>query len=81
MDDDAIKQMFDGLEDQVNAERLQRQGAFAVTAAKITGLVFTEAVASGVPASLAQEMATDSWMALMGFEALTVAAENEDGES
>lgn len=70
MDEEAIKGLFDGLEDQITADRLQKQGAYAVTAAKITGLVFTEAVITGVPADLAKEMAQDSWMSIMGFQGL-----------
>lgn len=75
MDDEAVKAMFDGLEDQITGDRLQKQGAFAVVAAKISGLVYTEAVVTGVPAELAKDMCQDTWMSIMGFQALEDAPE------
>ncbi|MFI5865875.1 hypothetical protein [Streptomyces sp. NPDC051546] len=70
MEENAFEELVNGIEEQMNSERLQKQGAHAVTAAKISGLVFTEAVATGVPAALAQEMATDTWNSVMGFHPL-----------
>lgn len=70
MEENAFESLVSGIEEQMNSERLQKQGAHAVTAARISGLVYTEALAGGVPASLAQEMAADTWIGLMGFEVL-----------
>lgn len=59
--------LIEGLEEELNTKILQKKAAYAVASARITGAVFTEAVANGVPAPLAQEMATDTWMAVMGI--------------
>ncbi|MCY0956382.1 hypothetical protein [Streptomyces sp. H27-H5] len=79
MDDNAFEELVSGIEVQMNSELLQKKGAYAVTAAKISGLVLTEAVATGVPASVAQEMASDTWIGLMGFPVLTE-TDSEDSE-
>ncbi|MFC8099406.1 hypothetical protein [Streptomyces sp. NPDC057363] len=59
--------LVEGLEEELNAKLLEKKSVFALTCARITGAVYTEAVSSGVPADLAKDMATDSWMAFMGF--------------
>jgi hypothetical protein len=66
--DDLFGDLIGGLEDQFNEKILEKKSTFAVACARVTGTVFTEAVASGVPAELAQDMATDTWMSLMGFQ-------------
>ncbi|MFD7257147.1 hypothetical protein [Streptomyces sp. NPDC059874] len=78
MDENTFDELVSGIEDQMNSERLQKQGAYAVTSARIAGLVFTEAVAGGVPASLAQEMSADTWIGLMGLP--VVSSEENDCE-
>ncbi|MFD8018951.1 hypothetical protein ACFV6G_00780 [Streptomyces lavendulae] len=73
----SFEELISGIETQMNAERLHKQAAYAVTAARITGTVLTEAVASGVPYELSKEMAADTWNALMGFQPVIL----EDAES
>lgn len=78
MDEEAVKRMLDNVENEMQAERLMKQGAFAVGAAEIAGTVFTTAVASGVPASLAQEMAADFWNHTIGVPYIMVEESEED---
>ncbi|MEU5577811.1 hypothetical protein ABZ791_10580 [Streptomyces huasconensis] len=66
----SFEELISGIETEMNASRLHKQGAYAVTAARITGTVLTEAMASGVPHDLAKEMAADTWNAVMGFQSL-----------
>ncbi|MGI5196967.1 hypothetical protein ACQEVY_25610 [Streptomyces sp. CA-288835] len=66
----SFEELISGIENQMNAERLHKQGAYAITAARISGTVLTEAVASGVPHELAKEMAGDTWNSIMGFHPL-----------
>ncbi|MGW2919495.1 hypothetical protein ACWDBF_16730 [Streptomyces angustmyceticus] len=73
----SFEELISGIETEMNAQRLHKQGAYAVTAARISGTVLTEAMASGVPHELAKEMAADTWNSIMGFHALVA----EDGES
>ncbi|MGQ5602979.1 hypothetical protein [Streptomyces sp. EKS3.2] len=63
----SFEELISGIETEMNAERLHKQGAYAVTAARISGTVLTEAMASGVPHDLAKEMAGDTWNAIMGL--------------
>ncbi|WP_369272418.1 hypothetical protein AB5J55_22650 [Streptomyces sp. R11] len=63
----SFEELISGIENQMNAERLHKQGAYAVTAARIAGTVLTEAMASGVPHDLAKEMAGDTWNTVMGL--------------
>ncbi|WP_406305806.1 hypothetical protein OHA61_30875 [Streptomyces sp. NBC_00885] len=63
-----LEDLISGIETQMNAARLQKQGAFAVTAARISGTVLVEAMAAGVPHELAKEMAADTWNSIMGFQ-------------
>ncbi|MEV6419031.1 hypothetical protein [Streptomyces sp. NPDC051662] len=65
----SFEDLISGIETQLNAERLHKQGAYAITAARISGTVITEAVASGVPHELAEDMAADTWNSLMGLSA------------
>ncbi|MEU3278164.1 hypothetical protein [Streptomyces antibioticus] len=64
---DLFGDLIQGLEEELNTQLLQKKATYAIASARITGAVFTEAVASGVPAALAQEMATDTWMNVMGI--------------
>lgn len=83
---DSVRGLFDDLEDELNSQGLERKGKLAVAAARITGLVFTDAIASGVPADLAKDMATDFWASAMNIPYVTVEEKEapklfeEDGE-
>lgn len=63
----SFEDLISGIETEMNANRLHKQGAFAITAARISGTVLTEAMASGVPHDLAKEMAGDTWNIIMGL--------------
>jgi aminoglycoside phosphotransferase len=66
-EDNLFGDLIEGLEDELNTKLLEKRAAFSIASARITGAVYTEAVANGVPAALAQEMATDAWMRFMGI--------------
>ncbi|XMN06926.1 hypothetical protein ACK8N7_13170 [Streptomyces griseobrunneus] len=72
-----FEDLFSDFEEELNAKALERKGKHAVASARVTGLVYTDAVASGVPAGLAQEMATDFWASVMDIPYAVV----EDGSS
>lgn len=80
MDEDAIKKVLDDVEDQMNADRLMKQGAYAMGAAELTGGVFQHAISNGVPAALAQEMAADFWNATVFPGHILVTTGEEEGE-
>jgi hypothetical protein len=63
----SFEDLIQGIETEMNASRLHKQGAYAVTAARIAGTVLTEAMASGVPHDLAKEMAADTWNIIVGL--------------
>lgn len=65
---DIFGDLVQGLEDELNSKTLEKKGAYAIVCARFTGAVYTEAVGSGVPADLAKDMATDSWMGFMGIQ-------------
>jgi hypothetical protein len=67
-----FEELISGIENEMNAQRLHKQGAYAVTAARISGTVLTEGMAAGVPHDLAKEMAADTWNSIMGFAAIEV---------
>lgn len=75
----SFEDLIAGIETQMNLERLQKQGAYAITAARISGTVLNEAMASGVPHELAKEMAADTWNSIMGFQGIEV-VDGGDGE-
>jgi hypothetical protein len=75
----SFEDLISGIESEMNANRLHKQGAYAVTAARISGTVLTEAMASGVPHELAKEMAADTWNSIMGFHAIELADVSVDG--
>lgn len=75
----SFEDLISGIETEMNANRLHKQGAFAVTAARISGTVLTEAMASGVPHDLAKEMAADTWNSIMGFQAIELSDASVDG--
>lgn len=73
--------LISGLEDELNGKLLEKQGSYAVACARVTGAVYVEAVAAGVPAALAQEMATDAWMKIMGIQMpqiISITADDEE---
>ncbi|MFG2228001.1 hypothetical protein [Streptomyces sp. NPDC048644] len=45
----------------MNQALIEQRGAAVVVLARISGVVYTEAIVAGVPHALAQEMATDYW--------------------
>ncbi|MFD7605182.1 hypothetical protein ACFWAN_32705 [Streptomyces mirabilis] len=63
----SFEDLIAGIETEMSADRLHKQGAYAITAARISGTVLTEAMSSGVPHELAKEMAADTWNSIMGF--------------
>ncbi|WAB08804.1 hypothetical protein SEA_SUCCESS_17 [Streptomyces phage Success] len=69
----SFEELISGIETEMNANRLHKQGAFAITAARISGTVLTEAMASGVPHDLAKEMAGDTWNIIMGLSPIDYA--------
>ncbi|MFI5877566.1 hypothetical protein ACIBAH_35105 [Streptomyces sp. NPDC051445] len=71
--------LVEGLEDELNSKLLEKRAAYSIACARITGAVFTEAVANGVPVALAQEMATDAWVRVMGFPVIQAAEAPEVG--
>ncbi|MEU6704753.1 hypothetical protein [Streptomyces wuyuanensis] len=78
MDENAINEMFNQVETEIQAERLMKQGAYAIGAAEISGNVYTHAIANGVPHSLAQEMASDFWAHAVGTPYIVVADDSEE---
>ncbi|MFC4501723.1 MULTISPECIES: hypothetical protein [Streptomyces] len=79
-DGDLFGDLVEGLEDELNTKLLEKRATHAIASARVTGAVYTEAVAGGVPAPLAQEMATDTWMAVMGIQSPQVEAQETGGE-
>ncbi|MFE5092058.1 hypothetical protein ACFRCI_17090 [Streptomyces sp. NPDC056638] len=77
-DKEEFAALFSGIEEELNASRLEKQGVYAVAAARITGMVYGDALASGVPADLSKEMATDFWASVMG---ITYTVAETDGSS
>ncbi len=75
----SFEDLISGIETEMNANRLHKQGAYAVTAARISGTVLTEAMSSGVPHDLAKEMAADTWNSIMGFQAIELPDVSVDG--
>ncbi|MFJ3634660.1 hypothetical protein [Streptomyces sp. NPDC090112] len=76
----SFEELISGIETQMTAERLHKQGAFAVTAARISGTVLSEALASGVPYELAKDMAADTWNSIMGVQFVAI-EEDETGDA
>lgn len=62
---DPFQQIVDGLTYDLQRDHLEQRGALAVMTARLTGVVYQEAVGHGVPHDLAQEMAGDFWAAEM----------------
>ncbi|MEU9404746.1 hypothetical protein AB0E08_03385 [Streptomyces sp. NPDC048281] len=75
----SFEELIAGIETEMNANRLNKQGAYAITAARISGTVLTEAMASGVPHDLAKEMAADTWNSIMGFAEIPAEDSDADG--
>lgn len=80
MDEENIKKVLDDVETQINADRLVKQGAFAMGAAELAGGVFMTALTNGIPVTLAQEMAADFWNATVFPGHILVAEDAEEGE-
>ncbi|MFB7027151.1 MULTISPECIES: hypothetical protein [unclassified Streptomyces] len=74
----SFEELISGIETEMNADRLHKQGAYAVTAARISGTVLTEAMASGVPHDLAKDMAADTWNAIMGLSTVEYVQTDSD---
>ncbi|MCF3100937.1 hypothetical protein IPZ58_05025 [Streptomyces roseoverticillatus] len=58
---DPFQQIVDGLTYDLQRDHLEQRGALAVMTARLTGVVYQEAIGHGVPHDLAQEMASDFW--------------------
>lgn len=75
----SFEALISGIETEMNAERLQKQGAHAITAARIAGAVIADGMASGVPYELAKEMGADTWNILMGLAPVEYQAVEGEG--
>jgi hypothetical protein len=75
--DGPMQHLFEQFEADFNAGRLEKAGVLAVTAARITGLVYLEAIGAGVPHSIAQDMAVDFWANQMGTPVLVTEDDDE----
>ncbi|MFJ2402478.1 hypothetical protein ACIOUE_14365 [Streptomyces xanthochromogenes] len=58
---DGFDELISGIETEMNQALIEKRGTAAVILARIAGVVYTEAIASGVPHALAQAMAQDYW--------------------
>ncbi|MFJ8930631.1 hypothetical protein ACIRLA_29015 [Streptomyces sp. NPDC102364] len=74
----SFEELIQGIETEMNATRLHKQGAFAITSARIAGSVYSEAMATGVPHDLAKEMAQDTWNAVMCLTPVDYVPTDED---
>ncbi|MET8702701.1 hypothetical protein ABZW10_28145 [Kitasatospora sp. NPDC004723] len=59
--DNGFAEILEGIEADFNQALFEKRLIAAVMAAEGTGLVYTRAVASGVPHELAQAMAAEVW--------------------
>lgn len=66
---------MEGLEMELNDKLLEKKGIYALKCTRIAGAVYVEAISSGVPSELAQDMSTDTWVNLMGIPAVTTQEE------
>ncbi|MEU5187022.1 hypothetical protein AB0G83_07690 [Streptomyces klenkii] len=62
---DDFDELVAGLEEELNARVVEKRGARAVAATRVTGLVYQVAVTAGVPHDLALVMAEDYWASEM----------------
>ncbi|QKW48847.1 hypothetical protein [Streptomyces buecherae] len=76
---DDFEELISGIETEMSQALIEKRGTAVVALARITGVVYTEAIAAGVPHALAQEMATDYWAQEMHAEVVAV-AEEVDGD-
>ncbi|MGG2462870.1 hypothetical protein ACO0M4_24140 [Streptomyces sp. RGM 3693] len=76
---DGFDELISGIETEMNQALIEKRGTAVVALARITGVVYTEAIAAGVPHVLAQEMATDYWAKEMHPE-VAVVADDQDGD-
>ncbi|MFD7015922.1 hypothetical protein [Streptomyces sp. NPDC059928] len=76
---DGFDELISGIATEMNQALIEKRGTTAVTLARIAGVVYTEAVAAGVPHALAQEMATDYWAMELHPE-VAVVADDQDGD-
>ncbi len=76
---DGFDELISGIETEMNQALIEKRGTAAVALARIAGVVYTEAIASGVPHVLAQEMATDYWAKEMHLE-IAIVADDQDGD-
>ncbi|MEV5879277.1 hypothetical protein AB0L75_34655 [Streptomyces sp. NPDC052101] len=59
---DGFDELISGIETEMSQALIEKGGTAVVTLARIAGVIYTEAIAAGVPHVLAQEMATDYWV-------------------
>ncbi|MGK5496360.1 hypothetical protein [Streptomyces sp. URMC 125] len=75
---EGFNELLGDLEAEFNAARLEKRGTYAVAAARITALVYQEAVQGGLPVPVAQGMAQDFWMAVVGLPAALVDEDDDE---
>lgn len=74
---DGFEELVSTIEDELNQTLMEKRGAAALMFARITGALYTEAITSGVPHVLAQEMAQDYWASEMRPTEVVVVEEGE----
>ncbi|MCM1967824.1 MULTISPECIES: hypothetical protein [unclassified Streptomyces] len=75
---DSFDDLVAGIETEMSQAAIEKRGTVALMLARVTGAVYTEAIAAGVPHSLAQDMATDYWAQEMYPEASAPAVVEAD---
>ncbi|MEV6553935.1 hypothetical protein AB0M57_35360 [Streptomyces sp. NPDC051597] len=58
---DGFDDLISSIETELNQSLMEKRGALTLLLARVTGAVYTEALAAGVPHALAQAMAQDYW--------------------
>ncbi|MFI2031375.1 hypothetical protein [Streptomyces buecherae] len=79
MDDNAFDELVEGIASELNVKLIAELGSKAVSAVRVAGYIYLEAVASSVPAELAKEMAADFWAKSMGIPFATGAVQQPAG--
>ncbi|MFF4952876.1 hypothetical protein [Streptomyces chattanoogensis] len=72
---DGFDELVAGIETEFNQALIERRGTMALMLARIAGTIYTEAIAHGVPHTVAQEMAQDYWIKEIHPGAVTVTEE------
>ncbi|MCZ0976208.1 hypothetical protein O1L55_42915 [Streptomyces albulus] len=75
---DGFDELLSDIETEMNQTLIEKRGTAVVAVAQIAGVVYTGAIAAGVPHILAHEMAQDYWMKEMHPGAVVVAEDPDD---